>query len=79
VEVRDVAARHLAQLREKLAELQALERSMEAFVRSCDTACAGGATVDCLVLEEIGRVGAAGSCMAATQTSTCCGGPASSD
>ena len=53
VDVRDVAARHLSQLRSKLAELQALERAMTAFVGSCDSACAGGAAVDCTILEDL--------------------------
>lgn len=53
VEVREVAARHLGQLRSKLAELQALEGAMAAFVGSCDTACAGGAAVDCNILEDL--------------------------
>lgn len=53
IEVRDVAARHLVQLRQKLAELQALESSVAAFVCSCDTACAGGAAVDCTILEDL--------------------------
>lgn len=53
VEVREVAAKHLAQVRDKLAELQALERSMVAFVGSCDTACAGGTAVDCTILEDL--------------------------
>jgi MerR family transcriptional regulator, copper efflux regulator len=53
LEVRNVAATHLAQLREKLAELQALERSMSAFVCSCDEACAGGPAVDCTILENL--------------------------
>jgi Cu(I)-responsive transcriptional regulator len=52
-EVRDIAAGHLSQLREKLSELQALEKSMAAFVRSCDTACAGGAVLDCTILDEL--------------------------
>lgn len=52
-EVRDVASRHLTQLRQKLAELQALESSVAAFVCSCDTACAGGAAVDCTILEDL--------------------------
>lgn len=52
-EVRAVAAGHLAQVREKLAELQALERSLAAFVGSCDAACAGGAAVDCTILEDL--------------------------
>jgi len=51
--VRQVAARHLTQLRDKLADLQALERTMAAFVVSCDTACAGGASFDCTILEDL--------------------------
>jgi DNA-binding transcriptional MerR regulator len=53
VEVRDVAARHLGQLREKLAELQVLERSLADFVCQCDAACAGGAVIDCTLLEDL--------------------------
>ena len=52
-DVRAVAAGHLATVREKLAELQALERSLAAFVGSCDAACAGGAAVDCTILEDL--------------------------
>jgi MerR family copper efflux transcriptional regulator len=40
-------------VREKLAELQALEASMFAFLVSCDTACAGGAVLDCTILEDL--------------------------
>lgn len=79
VEVRDVAARHLAQVREKLAELQALERSMEAYVRSCDEACVGGAAVDCVVLEDLGAVGVSESIASRAQASACCGGPGGSN
>ena len=57
VEVREVAARHLAQVRDKLDELQALERSMAAFIGSWDTACAGGAADDCTVLEGLASPG----------------------
>lgn len=53
LEVREVAARHLAQVRAKLAELQALEGAMTAFVHSCDTACAGGTAMDCSILEDL--------------------------
>lgn len=52
-EVRDIAATHLAQVRQKLAELKALEASLNAFVCSCDTACAGGPAVDCTILEDL--------------------------
>jgi DNA-binding transcriptional MerR regulator len=53
IEARDVAARHLVQLRQKLSELQALEGRIAAFVCSCDAACAGGAAVDCTILEDL--------------------------
>lgn len=33
--------------------LKALEASLNAFVGSCETACAGGATVDCTILEDL--------------------------
>ena len=69
VEVREVAARHLSQLREKLAELQALERSMAAFVCNCDTACAGGAAIDCTILEDLSVPNAASKVLAQP---TCC-------
>lgn len=52
-EVRDIAASHLAQVRQKLEELKALETSLNAFVCSCDTACAGGPAVDCTILEDL--------------------------
>jgi MerR family transcriptional regulator, copper efflux regulator len=53
-EVRDVAAVHLDQVRRKLAELKALETSLARFVSSCTTACAGGAALDCTILEDLG-------------------------
>jgi DNA-binding transcriptional MerR regulator len=53
VEVRDIAAVHLAEVRKKLADLQALEASLSAFVVSCDTACAGGPSIDCTILEDL--------------------------
>lgn len=52
-EVRDIAATHLAQVRQKLEELKALEASLDGFVCSCDTACAGGPAVDCTILEDL--------------------------
>ncbi len=53
VEVRDIAAIHLGEVRRKLEELKALEASLNAFVCNCDTACAGGAAVDCTILEDL--------------------------
>ena len=57
LEVRDIAAVHLEDVRKKLAELQALETSLSSFVDSCDTACAGGAAVDCTILEDLALPG----------------------
>jgi DNA-binding transcriptional MerR regulator len=50
---RDLANEHLAAVREKLTELRALERSIAAFVVSCDTSCAGGPAADCVILEDL--------------------------
>lgn len=68
LEVRDIAARHLDHVRERLAELQALEASMTQFVRSCDTACAGGAALDCTILEDLSVSGGA----VVTPARVCC-------
>lgn len=54
VELRDIAARHLLSVRERLAELQALERSMAGFVAGCEAACAGGPAQDCRIFEDLG-------------------------
>lgn len=52
-EVRGIAAAHLAQVRQKLEELKALESTLSTFVCSCDTACSGGPAVDCTILEDL--------------------------
>jgi DNA-binding transcriptional MerR regulator len=39
---RDLAQEHLVTVRAKLSELKALERSISAFVASCNASCAGG-------------------------------------
>ncbi|MGQ3050817.1 MAG: MerR family transcriptional regulator [Roseateles sp.] len=52
-EVRDIAVAHLAQVRQKLEELKALEVGLNAFVCSCNTACSGGPAVDCTILEDL--------------------------
>jgi len=65
------------QVREKLAELQALERQLSAFVNSCDAACVGGAALDCTILEDLGSSGEAqkktASPASGTATRGCCG------
>ncbi len=53
VEARDVAQQHLDAVREKLRELRALEKSLKAFVTSCDADCAGGPAADCVILEDL--------------------------
>ncbi len=53
IEVREIAALHLVEVRRKLEQLRELEASLVGFVGSCDTACAGGAAVDCAILEDL--------------------------
>ncbi|AKJ28338.1 MerR family transcriptional regulator [Caldimonas brevitalea] len=59
VEARDIAQRHLDQVRHKLTELRALERSLVRFVTSCTSACAGGPAPKCTILKDLGRAAAA--------------------
>ena len=73
VEVRDIASGHLAEVRKKLADLLALESSLSAFVVSCDTACAGGPSVDCTILEDLAHPSDA-TCVATV--GSCCAAPA---
>ncbi len=53
-EARDLAQARLDDVRQKLAELQALERSLASFVESCTTACAGGPASQCVIIEDLG-------------------------
>lgn len=53
MELRDIASVHLVALRAKLSELKALEQGMAAFVRTCDSGCAGGAVSDCTILDDL--------------------------
>ena len=52
---RDLAQQHLVAVRSKLSELKALERSMAAFVASCDVSCAGGPGPDCVILDDLSK------------------------
>jgi DNA-binding transcriptional MerR regulator len=56
-EVRDLAQAHLDQVRAKLAEMRQLEISLAAFVGSCDTACIGGRTRDCVIMDDMASAG----------------------
>jgi Cu(I)-responsive transcriptional regulator len=71
IEVRDIASAHLGEVRKKLDELQALETSLSAFVVSCNTACAGGAAVDCTILEDLAQASDADR---TTANAPCCAG-----
>jgi DNA-binding transcriptional MerR regulator len=55
LEARDLAQEHLKDVRAKLKELRALERSIAAFVESCNVACAGGPGPDCVILDDLGK------------------------
>lgn len=54
VEARDLAQSHLDEVRAKLSELKALERSLSAFVTACDEGCAGGPAPECSILRDLG-------------------------
>jgi DNA-binding transcriptional MerR regulator len=68
-EVRDMAQAHLDAVRTKLEELRQLEASLAAFVCSCDAACNGGATRDCVIVEDL----AASASREVQGQSGCCG------
>lgn len=53
MEARDLAQDRLEAVRAKLVELKMLERSIAAFVQTCDASCAGGPGPDCSILEEL--------------------------
>lgn len=59
---RDLAAEHLVEVRRKLKELRALERSLKSFVNDCNAQCAGGPAGACVILEDL-----------ATPKPPCCG------
>lgn len=51
-EVRDLAQRRLDEVRIRLDEMRELEASLAAFTLSCDQACSGGQTRDCVIIED---------------------------
>ena len=55
MDARDMAAEHLTAVRAKMRELRALERSLVAFVKSCDTSCAGGPGPECVILDDLAK------------------------
>jgi DNA-binding transcriptional MerR regulator len=50
-EARKLAEGHLDDLRRKLGELQALERTIASLVAACASTCDDGATADCVILQ----------------------------
>lgn len=52
---RDLAAQQLDNVRHKLNELRALERSLEQFVDGCTAQCAGGPAGDCVIMADLAR------------------------
>lgn len=52
-EVRDIALLHLDEVQSRLTALKELERSLSRFVAACNTACAGGAGVDCVIFKDL--------------------------
>lgn len=57
LEARAIASDHLSAVRDKLAELQRLERHLADFIARCDAACAGGPGPDCVILQDMAEPG----------------------
>ena len=55
-EARDIADKHLKEVRKRLKELQALESSLNNFVETCETVCVGGASVDCTIFKDLSNL-----------------------
>lgn len=52
-ELRDMAQAHLEAVRVKLQETQRLERTLAAFVDSCNAGCIGGSTQNCTIIGDL--------------------------
>ncbi|PXX47079.1 MerR family transcriptional regulator [Undibacterium pigrum] len=53
LEVRDMAQARLDDIRAKLEEMKQLEASLASFVCSCNEACGGGQTRDCVIIDDL--------------------------
>jgi DNA-binding transcriptional MerR regulator len=60
---RDLAQQRLDDVRRKLKELRALERSLKQFVDDCDALCVGGPAGSCVILADLANA----------QPVSCCG------
>jgi len=67
LELRDLAATHLSDVRARLRELEGLARTLEAFVETCNTTCAGGEGPDCTILEDLSRVSLSCDCRTSSE------------
>ncbi|SJM33768.1 MerR family transcriptional regulator [Mesorhizobium delmotii] len=61
-ETRDIAQRHLDEVREKLDELRTLEKRLAGFVERCSVACAGGPGQDCVIFKDLATAAPCGCC-----------------
>lgn len=55
LELRDLAAAHLSDVRTRVRELEGLAKSLEAFVDTCEATCAGGAGPECTILDDLSK------------------------
>jgi DNA-binding transcriptional MerR regulator len=55
MEARDLAQQHLVGVRQKIADLETLERNLTTFVADCDAGCAGGPGPDCVILDDLSK------------------------
>jgi DNA-binding transcriptional MerR regulator len=55
MDAREIAAEHLTAVRAKRRDLKALELSLVAFVKSCDTFCAWGPGPECVILNDLAK------------------------
>jgi MerR family copper efflux transcriptional regulator len=53
VETLNIAQQHLEAVRQKLAELRKLERSLAGFASACSAMCAGGPATDCSIVKDL--------------------------
>ena len=53
-QAREIAEARLRDVRGKMVELMALERSLARFVSVCGATCAGGPAPDCNILRDLG-------------------------
>lgn len=53
-QVRDIAAAHLREVRQRLEDLHNLQRQLQDFVETCETVCCGDPARDCRPLADLG-------------------------